>query len=184
MNMEQYLDISIRQGSIDEWIGLHNNGSSKEIRDLKSADIIIYPYYEDYDIFEDENDPEEQPASNAYLFLAFASKKLPKSNIHLTDNKNVFSLESSNTITLGKMFIKNALIPIIVGIISNFCYDELKKEATNQEHSPSAKVDDNKSVEFSIYEDDGKGSIIKYHYNGPVKNVKDITNEIKSFSKK
>lgn len=160
--------------TLQEWLDFQNIHG--ELRDrLQSADILLLPtgYMNEEHGF----------ASSTEAFLRFARGQGAKIDVCTNDDEFAIVELNSNTIRLGRFHIKSStVLSILLGIISNFCYDGIKSTASyikDDDAQEQVVVPINEhEVEFTISTEDSSGNAIDYNYKGPAEEVKNVSEEL------
>lgn len=84
---------------------------------------------------------------------------------------------------LGKWFVKSVILPIALGVLTSYLYDEIKgaHPDTNEKHEAFEASKD--QVTFTIIVERPDGKCVKFTYEGDVKNIEETTKSIEKMWK-
>jgi hypothetical protein len=168
---------------------------------LRQASILLIPTIG----FRNNNEPTFP--SGTEEFLAYFKEKLPDNliiDICVDDDKYLELALHSDYKRIGKFLVRTVALSVFLNVFSSYIYDKVVKE---EEGKPAIQIINNidnsthdtvivnpsnaapkkylqpSKVKFTITVVDSSGVSKDFHYEGPAKDVKQVTDQIKEFWK-
>lgn len=145
------------------------------IEEIKQANVLFLPDENRYD-----EDGVHFPETASEMFQYFRDKATGNMNVNIAISDTEFQMleKHADIIEIVKLIVDSTVFNIVIGLITNFIYDKLKKEHKNPDEV-NAKLE-------IIVEDRKAKTSKKISYEGPsseIQNVLNTTNLIANGSK-